>query len=195
MKRKKLRRLRILLVLLLTWLLIHILYQCYDGLHDYRGKADIAVVLGNYVYPNGQLSRILASRVERSYQLYKAGQVKWIMVSGGGGKNYDRPGIPEGTAMKEYLVVRGVPANRIIVDNNGDNTYLTAEDFLPVADSLHCESAIAVSSFYHITRTKYIIRKVGFKNVHSASSHDFYSSDFYGIFRDCIAFYKYVLVY
>jgi vancomycin permeability regulator SanA len=195
MAKKKWRWSRVLVVVLIAWPLIHILYQCYDGLHDYRGKADIAVVLGNYVYPNGQLSQTLSGRVEKAYQLYKAGRVKWIMVSGGGGKNYDQPGIAEGTAMKGYLVVRGVPADRLIVDNNGDNTYLTAKDFLPVADSLHCQSAIAVSSFYHITRTKYIIRKVGFKNIHSVSSDGFFSSDLYSVLRDCVAFYKYVLAY
>ena len=97
--------------------------------------------------------------------------------------------------MKQYLMVQGVPPDRIVEDNHGENTYLTAKDFLPVADSLHLHSIIVVSSFYHITRSKYIIRKLGFRNVHGDASRGFFWNDLLGLPRDAVAFYKYLLVY
>jgi len=180
---------------LLIWLGGHLLYQTVDGLLAYKGSADIAVVLGNRVEPDSSLSPVLKGRVDKALQLYREGRVPRIMVSGGNG-NTKKPGrVPEGMAMKLYLVSHGVPADRIVEDNDGENTYLTAKDLLPVADSLHIHSAIAVSSWYHITRTKYIIRKVGFQNVHSVAASSFFGEDLFGLVRDCVAFYKYVLVY
>ena len=180
---------------LLIWIGGHLLYQTLDGILDYKGNADIAIVLGNRVDPDSSLSPVLKGRVDKALELYQAGRVPRIMVSGGRGLTKGMGRVPEGMAMKLYLVARGVPADRIVEDNDGENTYLTAKDFLPVADSLQIHSAIAVSSFYHITRTKYIIRKVGFQNVHSVSSNRFFGEDLFGLARDCVAFYKYVLVY
>lgn len=184
---------RILLSLFISWFVCHIVYIMYDGLHDYKGKADLAIVLGSSVYKDSTLSPVLKGRVDKALLLYNDGSVQRIMVSGGDG----RPDVfvPEGMAMKRYLVSNGVPAEYIIEDNAGQNTYLTAKNFRLLNDSLHFSSAIVVSSFYHITRSKYIIRKLGFKNLHSASSDSFFWIDFIGTFRDFFAFYKYVLVY
>lgn len=186
---------RTVLFFLAALVLIHLLYVCLDGLHDYRGNADIAIVLGNRVDPDSSLSPVLQGRVDRALRLFQEGKVSRIMVSGGRGKAEGMGGVPEGMAMKRYLVAHGVPANLIIEDNDGENTYLTAKDFLPVADSLHIHSAIAVSSFYHLTRTKYIIRKLGFRNVHSVASEAFFWNDLVGLPRDCAAFYKYLVAY
>jgi vancomycin permeability regulator SanA len=165
----------------------------FDGLHAYGGCADIAIVLGNRVNADGSLSPVLQGRVNRALRLFREEKVPRIMVSGGRGKkagNY-----PEGLAMKHYLISRGVPPDRIIEDDDGEDTYLTAKDFLPVADSLKISSAIVVSSFYHLTRAKYIIRKLGFSNVHSVASEAFFWNDILGLPRDCVAFYKYLIVY
>ena len=171
------------------------LYISYDGLRDYKGNADMAVVLGNRVDRDSSLSPVLKGRVDKALELFQQGRVPLIMVSGGRGKKKGMGGVPEGMAMKRYLVAHGVPANRIVEDNDGENTYLTAKDLLPVADSLHIHSAIAVSSFYHLTRTKYIIRKVGFRNVYGAYSESFFADDLVGLIREWAAFYKYVFAY
>ncbi len=184
-------RLKLLAILFLTWFCLHVAYACFDGLHDYEGKADIAIVLGNTVYADSSLSPWLKGRIDKAYKLYMEGRVQKIMVSGGEGEFH----VPEGMAMKRYLMAENVPADRIIEDNRGKNTYLTARDFLKLDDSLHFSSAIAVTSFYHITRTKYIIRKLGFKNIYGASSDVYFQNDLYGLLRDFVAFYKYMLFY
>lgn len=179
--------------ILRIWLIAHIVYITIDGLVDYRGQSCMAIVLGNKVEADSSLSPVLAGRVDRAIALYKDGKVSRIMVSGGTGTE-DRP-VPEGLAMRLYLEAHGIPRAAIIEDNKGENTYLTAKDFMAMNDSLHCENVIVVSSFYHITRTKYIFRKLGFKNVHSASSNEFFLADTWGTIREVPAFYKYMLVY
>ena len=185
---------KIVVGILLAWVLVHVIYMTIDGLSGYSGSADMAVVLGNRVDADGSLSPVLQGRVDRALDLYRQGKVTRIMVSGGMGLQAGH--YPEGKAMKEYLAAHGVPADRIIEDNHGENTYLTAKDLLPVADSLNIHSVIAVSSFYHLTRTKYIIRKEGFRGaVHGDASQAFFWNDLVGIPRDAVAFYKYLIVY
>jgi vancomycin permeability regulator SanA len=180
--------------LLLVWIIIHIIYITVDGFNNYSGKADVAIILGNTVYANGSLSARLQGRVDKALALYKEGKVKKIFASGGiGAKENGR--YPEGDAMKNYLLQHGVPETAIIADNSGQNTFLTAKDFIAWNETQHYSSAIIVSQFYHITRSKYIFRKLGFKNVYNASSEYYSFKDIVGVLREVPAFYKYVFVY
>jgi len=190
-KRKKI--IRRLIGLVVLWIVIHLIYVTLDGISDYKGSADIAVVLGNRVDADSSLSPVLEGRVDKALLLYRQGRVRRIMVSGGKGMKAGK--VPEGIAMKRYLVQHGVPADRIIEDNDGENTYLTAEDFRKVNETLHCQSVIVVSTFYHITRCKYIFRKLGIQHVYSASSDVFYANDLVGLLREFPALYKYMLIY
>ncbi|MFT3935047.1 MAG: YdcF family protein [Chitinophagaceae bacterium] len=180
--------------ILLLWVLVHVIYITIDGVNDYKGNADVAVVLGNKVLADGSLSSWLRGRVDRALLLYKEGRVKKIYVSGGKG-NEETAFYPEGNAMKNYLVAHGVPEADVIADNDGQNTYLTAKDFLAWNKDKHYNSVIVVSQFYHITRTKYIFRKLGFKNVYNASSTRYSILDIISTLREVPAFYKYVLAY
>ena len=185
------RRTRIVLLVLLLWFLLHAIYISFDGLRTFRGDADIAIVFGNPVSADSSLSPWLQGRVDQASLLYKSGRVKKIFVSGGPG-DY---GVPEGDAMKSYLLKKNLPDSVIIADNAGKNTYYTAKDFLRLNDSFHFASAIIVSSFYHASRAKYIIKKLGFPAVYSVSSKRYFFQDAYGIFREFFAFYEYLLLY
>jgi vancomycin permeability regulator SanA len=178
----------------LIWLLIHISFITVDGLRDDKGKADVAIILGNRVYADGSLSSWLKGRVDKALELYKKGRVRKIYASGGIGSKEDG-GQPEGDAMKVYLIKEGMPAEDITADNGGQNTWLTAKDFIHWNESHHYSSAIIVSQFFHITRSKYIFRKLGFKNVFNVSSDVYSWRDIPGTLREVPAFYKYVLVY
>ena len=194
LKTRNWRFFRYAILALLVWILIHIAYISIDGLTDYHGKADVAVILGNRVYADGRLSSWLQGRVDEALELYKEKKVRKIFASGGISTSQNG-GYPEGTAMKSYLVDHGVPAEDVIADNAGVNTYWTARDFLEWNKTKHYQSVIVVSQFYHITRTKYIFHKLGIKGVHSASSHSYTWDDIVGTLREVPAFYKYVVVY
>ncbi len=191
LKNKWLRRITLFM---LTWISIHIIYITADGLHDYDGKADVAIILGNQVYADGHLSSWLQGRVDEALLLYKQGKVKMIYASGGISKNEDGD-YPEGDGMKKYLLQHGVPEAAVVADNHGQNTFLTAKDFIAWNQSYHYTSAIVVSQFYHITRSKYILHKLGFSNVYNAASKKYFIADIIGTLREVPAFYKYMIMY
>ena len=176
------------------WIIIHSAYITYDGLNDFNGKADVAVVLGNRVFADGSLSPWLQGRVDKALELYNHGRVKKIFVSGGISTKEDG-GYPEGDAMRNYLIQKAVPANDIITDNAGINTFYTAKNFIDWNNDQHYSSVLVVSQFFHATRTKYIFKKLGYKNVFSASSEAYRINDVIGLLREVPAFYKYMLLY
>jgi vancomycin permeability regulator SanA len=176
---------KIFITILLLWLCGHLIYITIDGLTDKNKHADIAVILGNTVNEDGTLSKRLEKRMECGLNLYRSGRVKKIVVSGGLGKE----GFYEGDKMKEYLIKNKVPDSVIIVDNFGNNTLATVNNTLKLKDSLHFQSLIVVSQYFHLTRTKMLFRKQNFKNVSSVSPQYFEMRDLYSLLREFVAYY------
>lgn len=190
---RKRKWLRLLIYFFAAWFFIHIAVITIDGFSGTDATTDIAIVLGNRVYANGSLASWTKGRVDKALQIYNQGRVKMIFVSGGYSKenNY-----PEGKAMKAYLVSKGVPDSAVIEDNEGANSYLTAVNFMKWNMTKQYGSVIVVSQFYHITRSKYILKEQGYKGkVYSASSEVYNWKDIFGTLREVPAFYKYVLYY
>lgn len=81
--------------------------------------SDAVIILGALVYDNGNPSPVLKDRLDYGYELYKAGKVRKILVSGDhGSAEYD-----EVNVMKNYLIDKGVPREDIFMDHAGFNTY------------------------------------------------------------------------
>ncbi len=186
-----LNKLRIAVLIFLAWFFLHCLWVVKDGMKDFTGQADVAIVLGNTVFKDGRLSPWLKGRVDAALELYRNHQVKKIFVSGGIGTSE----YPEGDGMHQYLLEQGVPDSAILVDNYGNNSYLTAKNFLTWNQTAQVRSAVVVTSFYHITRSKYIVKKLGFQAVQGACSKYSAINDWVGLAREFPAFYKYLLVY
>ena len=172
-------------ILLFLWFCIHIIYTIIDGNKDEGESADIAVILGTTVNTDGTLSERLEKRMECGLKLFQDGRIKKIIVSGGLG----REGFLEGDKMKEYLIGKGIPDSLVIVDNKGNNTTATVANTLQMRDSLHYNSVIVVSQYFHLTRTKMLFRKEGFENVSSVSPDYSEYRDFYSLFREFFAYY------
>ncbi|MCE2996430.1 MAG: YdcF family protein [Cyclobacteriaceae bacterium] len=176
---------KVVILTMVVWVTGHVIYTLVDGLTDENKKADIAVVLGNTVNPDGTLSTRLQKRLECSLHLFQAGRVKKILVSGGLGKE----GFYEGDKMKEYLLQKGVPDSLIVVDNHGDKTLATVINTLQMQEQLGFKSLIVVSQYFHVTRTKMLFRKNNFTEVSSACPDYFEFRDVYSIIREFVAYY------
>lgn len=113
-----------------------------------------ALVLGARVYQDGRLSQILQDRIETAVELYEAGKVKKILVSGDNGQeNYD-----EVNAMKDVLLTKGIPAEDIFLDHAGFDTY----DSLYRADYIFdVESLTVVTQKFHLPRAVYVGQGLG----------------------------------
>ena len=179
------KKIKIILFLGICWFVIHSFFIIFDGLRDEKLHGEIAVILGNKVNKDGSLSKRLEKRLECGLELFNQKRVNKILVSGGLGKE----GHYEGTVMKAFFFYNGIPDSLILVDNNGNNTELTAINSKKISKQYGFNQILVVSQYYHITRTKMLFQKQGFTNISSVSPMYFEWRDFYAIFREFIAFY------
>lgn len=159
-----------------------------DGLTDETPASDVAVVLGSKVEPHGTVSPRLAARLGRGLELYRAGTVQAVLVSGGTGKE----GVPEGSAMKAWLVGRGVPAAAVLVDDAGVDTRATARNGAAIMRARGYDSAIVVSQYFHVARAKLAFRRQGLA-VAGAHPAYFELRDLYSTAREVPAYASYLL--
>lgn len=114
----------------------------------------VALVLGTQVYPNGKLSARLRSRCDKAVDLYKAGKVDKLLMSGDGSKT----GHGESQHMRNYAVRRGVPAGNIVIDLYGLRTY----DSMYRARHIYgLRKFTVVTQGFHLDRSLYLCRAVG----------------------------------
>jgi SanA protein len=82
-------------------------------------QAQAAIILGAYVTSDGTLCDMLKDRVLTGVELYKAGKVKKLLMSGDHGTvSYD-----EVNNMRKYAQELGVPKEDIFMDHAGFSTY------------------------------------------------------------------------
>lgn len=159
------------------------------GMSDEIHEADVAVVLGNTVNPDGSPSHRLAARLDTAVELYHRGMFKNVIVSGGVG----REGFDEAVVMKNYLTRRGVPLDIIIVDSLGVTTAATARNVAAIAQKHHWSSVLVVSQYFHIPRSRLALSRAGIAPVYSAHARYFELRDIYSIFREVIGYSAYFL--
>ena len=182
------KRLIILCSIILILVAAHMAVVTIDGVKDELKAVDVAVILGNKVEENGKPSERLQCRLDRAVELYNKKYFKYVIVSGGVGKE----GFDEAKVMKEYLIKQGVPEEKIFMDSQGNNTLLTAKNSKKIMDSKDLKSVMVISQFYHISRTKLAFKKVGFEKVYSAHGKYFELRDIYSLVREVPAYYKYL---
>lgn len=182
--------LKVLLTALILWFLIHVSVTLIDGLNDKLGRADVGIVLGNKVELDGRPSKRLQFRLDRAIELYNNKYFEYIIVSGGIGKE----GFDEAKVMKDYLVKAGIPADRIIEDDKGDDTLMTAQNSKIIMDSNKFQSAMIITQYYHVTRTKLAMHMVGVEKVYSSHAKIFELRDFYSLLREFFGYYRYLLL-
>lgn len=115
---------------------------------------DVAIIYGAEVYPSGKPSPYLRARLDRGVELYRAGKAKVFIVSGDNADAHNH----EATNMKKYLVAQGVPADQVVEDAYGLDTYDTCVRARKV---FGVDSALLVSQRYHLPRAVATCRSVG----------------------------------
>jgi uncharacterized SAM-binding protein YcdF (DUF218 family) len=120
------------------------------GRIDDRGHADVILVLGAAQY-NGDPSAILRSRLDHAKALYDEG-VAGQIVTVGGRKPTDR--FTEAQAGDMYLSSKGVPDNRMIEVNTGNDTLTSLEAAELVLNQHGWHTAVIVSDPWHMFRSK-----------------------------------------
>lgn len=111
--------------------------------------APVAIVLGAKVKADGQPSDILRDRLLTAIDLYRAGSVEKILVSGDDGQvEYD-----EVNAMRLYLLSADVDPDDIFLDHAGFDTY---DSMIRANKVFGVAKAIVVTQTYHLPRALYL---------------------------------------
>ncbi|MBL9100008.1 MAG: YdcF family protein [Myxococcales bacterium] len=183
------RWLRRILASLAVWAGVHLLAISVDGCTDEGADADLAVVLGNQVGRDGVPSPRLQRRLERALELWRAGKVARVIVSGG-----QDPGSPhEADVMRAWLIDRGVPAGLVVADRDGVNTHATARFTRDYMQAHGLTSVVAVSQFYHLSRCKLALRMFGAPGVSAAhAALEFEARDPWSMLRELVGYYAYL---
>lgn len=112
--------------------------------------ARAAVVLGCVrILKDGSRNRFYGYRIRAAAELYKAGKVKAIIVSGDNHvKGYDEP-----SDMKEDLVAAGIPAEKVVCDYAG---FRTLDSVVRAKEVFGAERFIVVSQPFHVRRALFL---------------------------------------
>ncbi len=123
------------------------------------GEADYAIVLG-LALENGQPAPDLLRRLDTAEAYLKEYPKARLILTGG---NADASGRTEADVMRNLLLERGVPEDRLILE---DQARSTRENFANIAKMIPVEEPVVmISSNYHMYRAVRNAEKEGFSQV------------------------------
>ncbi len=118
--------------------------------------AQAAVLLGAGVYSGRRVSPVVYDRIIAAIELYRAGRVGKILVTGDHGTPY----YDEVNTIHHWLRKQEVPERDIFTDYAGFSTY---DSMVRAKEVFAVESAILVTQEYHLPRALYIASSLGIR--------------------------------
>jgi vancomycin permeability regulator SanA len=114
---------------------------------------DVGIVFGAGA-PDHRPSPMLAGRLDVGAALYHSGKVQVLLVTGDNSRShYNEP-----LVMRDYLIARGVPRGRIVLDYAGFDTW---DSCVRAKKIFGVDRAILVTQRFHLPRAITLCRSVG----------------------------------
>jgi uncharacterized SAM-binding protein YcdF (DUF218 family) len=137
-----------------------------DQLTSGKYKADAGVVLGAAVWGGNRPSPVLRERINKGFELYRNGIIKYIVLTGGGA-----PGeMTEAEVGKNELIKKGVDEKYIFVENKSNSTL---EQITYINQNLYKKNnwkeMILITDNFHLLRSSQICRFFGMSCLTAAS--------------------------
>lgn len=140
----------------------------------------VAIVFGAGLSPDGGPSSMLADRVDAAVELYKAGKVQRLLMTG----DNSSVGYNEVAAMKQRAVDQGVPPSKVNLDYAGFRTY---DSCYRARVIFGVDRAILVTQRYHLPRALFLARSFGIEAVGLAAGREYYPRQEYYDLREFAA--------
>jgi vancomycin permeability regulator SanA len=158
--------LKILIILVVLGILILIISRLVTGSYA-RQKIytaenvparRVAIVFGAGLWRDGTATPVLQDRVQTAADLYFAGKVEILLMSGDNRfVDYNEPAV-----MREVALLLGVPEDAIVLDYAGRRTYDTCYRAKAI---FGLTEAILVTQAFHLPRTIYLCNQLGVDSV------------------------------
>lgn len=97
-------------------------WKTFDDVSDIPHNRVGLLLATSPITPGGAHNYYFENRIKAADELYKAGKIDFIIASGGDYTQTQKNGCDEPKSIRDSLVVRGVPADRIILDYEGTRT-------------------------------------------------------------------------
>lgn len=125
---------------------------------------DVAIVLGGMFEYDNDAERLTvrrgADRIWQALNLYHAGKVKKILISGDHGYVTDR-GLHESEQLAKNLTEWGIPKEDLIIEISSKNTYENAKESVAILNENHpnLKKVVLITSATHMKRALACFRK------------------------------------
>ena len=152
---------------LVTWIASG---RIYDDVKDIPHNKYALLLATSPITPGGAHNFYFDNRIKATEELYKAGKVDYIIASGGDYTNDHKFGCDEPAAIRDSLVARGIPEDRIILDYDGTRTL---NSIIKAKQVYKLDSVTLISQKYHNERAIYLSDKNGIYAIgyNAAPSH------------------------
>lgn len=128
------------------------------GSADYAHSADVIIVLGAGLRPDGSPTPTLAARAGHAAEVWRAGHAPMLICTGG---ITGDAAISEAAACQQVLIANGVPSEAILLEDRSRSTEENALFAKQIMDANGWGSAVVVSSAYHLFRADWLFRAAG----------------------------------
>ena len=146
-----------LLLLLLLWVAGVAWYINDFAGRDETRKADAAVVLGAAAWDR-KPSPVLEERLNHALDLYKTGQVRKLIFTGGFG---DKAAMAESEVARDYAVAHGIPRKDILIETASHSTRGNVSEAARLMQEKKLQSCLLVSDPMHMRRAVRMFRDAG----------------------------------
>ncbi|WP_402718755.1 YdcF family protein [Janthinobacterium rivuli] len=160
-----------------------------DGLNDKPASADVIVVPGNTILPDGTPSPRLQARLDAALKQFQENRAPRILVSGAMGKE----GFDEAASMARYLQSRGVPASAILEDNQGWTTDATARNAALLMRQHGWQTAMVATQYFHVPRFRLALERAGIAVSGNVHAPYFELRDLYSVPRETVGYAVYFM--
>jgi|SRR5699024_530975 len=138
----KIRIIVIVICIILLFIVLAIIDSFNHSATDDPVEADVIIMLGG----DDQ------GRLQKAAELYHAGYADYVMISPIMDKFYSQS--------REFANVLGIPDEAIIEETEATSTYTNATLTLEMMEELGMESAIVVTSDFHLKRSRLVFERV-----------------------------------
>lgn len=123
-------------------------------------KNDYVIVLGAGLR-GSTMSTMLRYRMEKSLEYLELYPNTKVIVSGGQGPDED---IPEAEAMKDFLVMRGITEENIIMEDKSTNTMenlIYSKEIIEKDENYENKQISLITNGFHVFRAEFLAKRVG----------------------------------
>lgn len=137
----------------------HSIYRAVRGQarRDETRPADAIVVFGAAQY-NGTPSPVFKARLDHAFDLEERNLAPLVVTTGGRGRD---PHFTEGGVGRDYLIQRGVAAEKILSETQSQTTFENVQAASRLLRQRGAKTCLAVSDGFHLYRIKMMFSSEG----------------------------------